>query len=211
MPAPTAFRNQAQSLQERYATSPASFLRPEYTNTSTDKDDATLKQIVFRYHLISILSLRSVSHLLHHFPGLSQHEPLSAITSLASHADPLSPWIRPGSDSCTIAADLLKPFSKSIIDSSPKGVDGEEFLLQEVLQKVVQPVFKASKPDSITPAGRKAVNPLPGRVEGIEDAARNREWKGSKGWVMAVLRWVIGHLNVYLNDVLNCKAFHKII
>ena len=97
--------------------------------------------------------------------------------------------MRSGSDETAEA--LLKPFIKKA--SSTQGTDS---MILELLSKVVQPVFAASKPRAITQAARRAINPLPEPVSASEDERQMKPWKYERFYVVVTLRWVVTLMEV---------------
>ena len=150
-----------------------------------------IEQDIFRFQISSVVGLRALARLIHHFPALLDREAPKLVCCLACYTDSDEPWMRPGADES--ARDLLGPALQHLPSfSSQEGA----LWIAELLSSLVKPTFASSKPRAITQAGRKAIEPLPAPLEASEDRYLLKPWKYGKFYIVTVLHWLLGELNV---------------
>ncbi|KAK0627714.1 hypothetical protein B0T14DRAFT_423769 [Immersiella caudata] len=107
-------------------------------------------------------------------PGvLAENEDL--LVTLAAYTEPSQPWV-PSKETSGKANQLLRDLLAA------NNTTQDQFIVQNILQHHLRPLFSKSKPSSITSSGRKVeyVDPSAGRGEGIpDDSNETKPWKFS--------------------------------
>jgi len=65
-----------------------------------------------------------------------------------------------------------------------------------LLRERIKPLFAKSKNSAITPAGRKAITPLPVPIQHGVDEEVLKPWKYGDCYIVTVLEWVLQQLDV---------------
>jgi len=65
-----------------------------------------------------------------------------------------------------------------------------------LLRERIKPLFAKSKNPAVTPAGRKAITPLPVPIEHGVDEVEIKPWKYGDCYIVTVFEWVLQQLDV---------------
>lgn len=142
---------------------------------------------ITRLRVLNVVGLQILSRLEKMNTMSSSSPSVTLITCLAAFTDPSDAW------STDPAALLANDLLKTIRPVSP----GEfQVLLNAILSERVKPLFAKSKNPAITPAGRKAIDPLPGNFTHIEDEAELYPWRYKDIYILTVLQWIVQNLEV---------------
>lgn len=112
---------------------------------------------------------------------------LLTLISFSSHS-PYSPWTSP----------LTTETSTSLLSQYKHQTHIQSFQITYILQTILRPLFSASKPETITSTGRKAITPsAPARQTGTEELQKSRKpWKYDAVYSISVFRWVVENIPV---------------
>lgn len=123
-------------------------------------------------------------------PSATEELETDLVLALASFTYAFDPWTTPASYS--LANALLA------IYVPPLRADASRFaaLLDGLLRERVKPLFAKAKNPVITPAGRKAITPLPVAMEWSGDEVEMKPWKYGDCYVVTVFEWVLKQLDV---------------
>lgn len=113
--------------------------------------------------------------------------------TLACFMNTSDPWTTPAS--CEHANNLWWTIIDSFNDHNKKDL---QTLLAIILRDKIKPLFAKSKNPAITPAGRKAISPLPAPIEHSMDEAAQTPWKYRDVYIVTVFEWVVLRLDVLI-------------
>jgi hypothetical protein len=84
-------------------------------------------------------------------------------------------------------------------------------LLTNILREGVQPAFAASRPKTITEAGRKTLNPHPQAITARDDEQQLKPWKFERQYGTDLLFWVLEQINVsrILSSYIQLTVYRK--
>lgn len=140
------------------------------------------EQVIEQWHTLTGVVLDCISLASASLPAPTAINSAAIITLLA-YTDPSSPWCSPSASTKAFAI-----LSFSTIASSPN------FIINNLLSDFIRPLFKDSKPDSVTSQGRK--NTTPNVVQqkfspsGLYDPVK-RPWKYRDVHAATVLQWAV--------------------
>lgn len=125
----------------------------------------------------------------------------SIITTLAAFTCERDPWTT--AEAYTKASSILA----ITIPCGPTEIDALSYLLKDIHERKIKPIFSTSKNPDITPAGRKNFYPTPQPRFYPNLFSREREtWKNQCVYVITVLSWVLSQYPVCCSGPLNDLA-----
>ena len=133
-----------------------------------------------------------LSHLRRLVTPLQDGSDTAVLTCLAAFSDEKDPWN--SSSAQQQASDLVKDYTRS--DHLPA-------MLTSILQDRIKPLFSRTGNPTITPQGRKAINPRPSNITMHTDIdAEVKPWKFRDVYIVTVFRWVLQYLDVGMNGII---------
>lgn len=111
-----------------------------------------------------------------------------------------TPWTSPPSEE--ISTSLLSQYTHQ--------THAQSFQITYILQTILRPLFSASKPETITSTGRKAITPsAPARQTGTEELQKSRKpWKYDAIYSISVFHWVVENIPVRVSLLIPLSAPH---
>lgn len=107
---------------------------------------------------------------------------------LLAYSNARDPWMTSASFSS----------AKRLLDKHTVRLTSPDFLVDRILKETIRPLFSTSRPVTITPAARKALNPQitrrPDEPSDIDPS--NKPWKFAWPATMSLFRWAIEHADV---------------
>lgn len=119
--------------------------------------------------------------------------PPSAIIALATYTNQDDRW------SSQELAESVQELLDGAFGRHSSGSDAklQAFILDEVLQGFLRPLFSKSRPATVTASGRKAEFVQPSRYDNFDaDAEANKPWKYQQRYAVTVFSWAVDHTDV---------------
>ncbi|KAH7355234.1 hypothetical protein BKA65DRAFT_497960 [Rhexocercosporidium sp. MPI-PUGE-AT-0058] len=161
-----------------------------YDDAPEDSTNASRQKALHAVRRKGVLGLQSLLKLL----TLSDHsQPSTAISnqiliSILAFTSPRDIWSTPTSLSTT--AELLA------VPSIQRTLQEPEFIPADVLQRFIRPLFSASKPSTVTSAGRKAMpTSAPLKRYDFNEERANKPWMYEKVYAITILEWAVGAIS----------------
>lgn len=108
---------------------------------------------------------------------------------LTSYSDASEKWS--DEDLAESAQELLD----SYFESSSSQL--QQFILDDISQAFIRPLFSKSRPATVTASGRKAEFVQPSRYGNFDvDAEANKPWKYHQRHAVTVFSWAVDHVDV---------------
>jgi hypothetical protein len=157
-------------------------------------DDDEYEKIKTRCLATAEVGLSIVTRLQDYFPA--EGEPTSALSvdallTLMALGDTIDPW------TTKEAADKAQEIANKIVDCL-EGPEAAQWVIKNVLNQYLRPLFEKSKPTSVTLSGRPAAYSNSEEAErGLPDESRKtKPWKYRDLRSISVLSWTIKWANV---------------
>ncbi|KAI1499362.1 hypothetical protein F5X99DRAFT_419961 [Biscogniauxia marginata] len=128
--------------------------------------------------------------------------PGSALLSVVAYTRPIDPWSADAAAS--LAQSLLQTHFRRLAATTARGKsrDGEQqqqqqqrakFIVADVLDGFLRPLFSRSRPAAVTASGRKAEFVEPARYDYIErETPEAKPWKYTHRYAVTVFEWAVG-------------------
>ena len=147
-----------------------------------EKDGTELRY----FQSASYIGIKLIQDLNGFYPLEQLENHASIITSLAVFTDEQDPWTtKRSTDRALFVLSIHDRLSKS-----------PSVLVDHILRKTLKPLFASSKNPAITPQGRKAIAPLPTKLDTAVLEKDSKPWKYEKRYMITVFRWVLSNLDV---------------
>lgn len=151
------------------------------------EDTTPINSTEHRYfRVISYLGIQVLSYLDRILPLGKYENRASTIMRLAVLTDERDVW----------TSQRTAEMAHSFLASHGHIAKERSVLIEHILRKSIRPLFAKSKNPAITAQGRKAMAPLPTKLEALEDEKDIKPWKYEKGYIITVFRWVLQNLDV---------------
>ncbi|KAG4439755.1 hypothetical protein IFR05_004777 [Cadophora sp. M221] len=161
-----------------------------YDDAPEDSTNASRQKALQVARHKGILGLQSLLKLLALPETSTPSTPISnqVLISILAFTSPRDIWSTPTSLSTTVELLALPPIQSAL--------QAPEFIPTDILQWFIRPLFSASKPSTITSAGRKAMpNSAPQKRYDFNDERVTKPWLYEKVYAITVLEWAVGAIS----------------
>jgi Tti2 family len=122
----------------------------------------------------------------HVFLEKEEIEP-SVLLGIIAYTDIQDPW----------TTEATKHAAEQLLARHRDQLLSHDFIIDHVLAGYIRPLFSGSKPATVTPQGRKAINPVPKVANHPSDQdSANKPWKSQDVSSLTTFRWAILNMDV---------------
>lgn len=154
-----------------------------------------------RLRSMNLAGLHLLSHLNRIYPTCDRNSTLSLLSCVVTFLDPREAWSSPET------SELANTFIGRILNEFECKHQKIQFAIIGLLEDHVKPQFAMSASSALMGQGRKAIYLATDNQMYIDTEARIKPWKFDRVYIVTVLQWILGNLDVRIFDCVENPPF----